>query len=106
MSSLLLAQQPPPSDALGWAQVLVGAPVAVVVVLFALGLWRMLAAERLVLGREKQASDEENLELKKENRALREQLDVYRDKVEAEILPALIRATDTVSRVISREEHR
>lgn len=106
MISPLVAQQSAPPDALGWAQVLVGAPVAVVVILFSIGAWRMLTTGRIVLGREKDYTDEENVMLKKENRALREQLDIYRDKVEAEILPALIRATDTVSRVISREEHR
>lgn len=95
---------PEPQDIISWAQVLIGAPVAVTVLAFCFTAWRLLDKGKIVLGREKIATDEENNRLRTENNALRGQLDIYRDKVESEIVPALIRATDTVSRVISREE--
>lgn len=85
---------------------LVGAPVAVVVVVIAIGAWLLLDRGRLVLGREYKSVKAEKEKAEEEADELRKQLTEYRDKVEAEVLPALIRTTDLMTRIAFREEER
>lgn len=93
-------------EVFSWSEMLVGAPVAVVVVVIALSAWLLLDRGKLVLGREYKSVKEDKERAEEEANELRKQLTEYRDRTEAEILPALIRTTDLMTRIAFREEER
>lgn len=69
-----------------------------VVVAFFLGwIWAAPAVKELL---------SRNKALEEENRQKDQELKEYRDKVESEVLPALIRTADVVAQALAREEAR
>lgn len=94
------------NELISWAQVLAGAPVAVTVIVFAAVSMYLLLKGHIVLGRELQSEQEARKKAEEESDELRGQLTEYRNKVEADVLPTLVRTTDLIARLAYREEAR